>query len=168
MKPRTTYAILLGLSMLFASSYAFADDNVCVINNSRQNITASAGEGPDSNGEFTIGANGGDQNNCWAFQTGATGVAYYSIMVSWGANQIWAGFSNPTIGAGYFNPSLTSHDEWPANDKICQGSVCIWHTDEADVWRLYVEDSGPPAPYTPGSPYTPTNCKSLLDPQCEM
>jgi len=140
MKFRTPYALLLGLSMLFASSCSFANDNVCVINNSSQNITAKAGEGPDSNGDFSIGAHGGDQNKCWHFQTGV-GVAYYSILVSWGANQIWAGFTNPMVGAGYFNPSLTSHAKWPANDKICQGSVCIWHTNKTDVWRLYVEDA---------------------------
>lgn len=165
MKVRTAYAILFGLSMLFASSHSFADDNVCVINNSSQDINASAGEGPVSNGSFSIGAHGGDQNQCWSFQMGLTS-AHYSISIDSDEGTIWAGFTNPSIGAGYFNPSLTSTDEWGANNKMCQGSVCIWHAGAADVWRLYVEDA--PAPYTPGSPYTPTNCKSLLDPECEM
>lgn len=161
MKSRAPAAALLGLSLLFSTSYSLADDNVCVINNSSQDITASAGEGPDSNGVYPIGAKGGDQNKCWAFGTGED--AHYGIFVTWGGgaaagNEISAGFTNPLIGAGYFNPSLTSDDEWPANEKICQGPLCIWHTDKSDVWRLYIED----APASSADP-----CENLLSPDCQ-
>ncbi len=145
MKFRAPNAALLGLSMLFSSSYSLADDNVCVINNSSQDITAKAAEGDDNVGVYPIGANGGDQNKCWGFGSGV-GEAYYSILVTWGdnadgANEIWVGFTNPMIGEGYFNPSLTSKDEWAPNDKICQGALCVWHTGKADVWRFYIEDA---------------------------
>lgn len=164
MKIRTFHASLLGLSLLVTSCYSFADDNVCVINNSSQAITASGGEGEEDDGTYPIGANGGDQNKCWAFGTGV-GEAYYEISVEWGAggeagDDLTVGFVNPMVGTGYFTPQPLAEDVWAANEKICQGPICVWHTDKTDVWRLYVEDAPPPT--------SPTNCKSLLDPDCEM
>lgn len=164
MKFRTPHAPLLGLSMLFSTPYALADDNVCAINNSSQSIQAEALDGNTSWGELDIDAKGGDQNKCWALPlsdvqagfdpTGLSGVSRYDILVGWPGSQITVGFTNPVVGSGYFT-ATPDRTEWPANEKICQGPICIWHTDKTDVWRLYIEDAPVSDP-----------CSSLLNPEC--
>lgn len=122
---------------------SYADDNVCLINNSSHDVTFEASD----QDTFKIAAKGGDQNKCWHFHTGVQtgqGGAFgidakggYGIKITAntpsGPAIMITAFIDPLVGAGHFL-------DWPSNQKWCRKGLCIWHTDKTDVWRLYAED----------------------------
>ena len=146
--------LFLGLLLIVSLGFgarAHADDNVCVINNSRYDVTFEAtGEAP-----HTVNARGGDQNQCFHFATiplpmvgiGAGYVFTITAREPQGGQIVdvvsGIGFWNPTFGAGYFDKDASSssdNDHWPANSNKCGAHVCVWHTGKTDVWRMYVID----------------------------